>query len=197
HEELVEAAAADGAQTLGCTDRDGLYGMARHLKACIVRGMAPVVGVNFAVVWGPQYTVDGISLPAGRVTILAASAANVGYGQAQTLGAGYQALVRLISCAHTQLTRDEHPYIFVAQLAEAAGPKPVLHVLLGPESDVGRLMTQRKYTAGRARLKLWKQVLPAASAHVEIVSHLSLPTERLATSDRKSTRLNSSHGSIS
>ena len=181
-EELVEVAVADGAQILGCTDRDGLYGMVKHLKGCIAHGIAPVVGVNLAVMWDPKYTVDGNPLPAGRVTILAASAANVGYGQARNLGAGYQSLVRLISCAHTQLTGDKRPYILVSQLAKAAGPKPVLHVLLGPESDVGGLMTQRKYTAGRARLKLWKQVLPAASAHVEIVSHLSLPTERLATS---------------
>ena len=181
-EELVEVAAANGAQMLGCTDRDGLYGMAKHLKACMTHGIAPVVGVNLAVMWDPKYTMDGNPLPAGRVTILAASAATVGYGQAQNLGAGYQALVRLISRAHTQLTRDDQPYLFVSQLAEAAGTQAVLHVLLGPESDVGWLMAQRKYTAGRTRLKLWKQVLPAASAHVEIVSHLSLPTERLSTS---------------
>ena len=181
-EELVEVAAADGAQILGCTDRDGLYGMAKHLKACIAHGMAPVVGVNLAVMWDPKYTVDGNLLAAGRVTILAASAASVGSGQAQNLGAGYQALVRLISLAHTQLTGDQRPYILVSQLAEAIGTTPVLHVLIGPEADVGRLMTQRKYTAGRTRLKLWKQVLPTGSIHVEIVSHLSLPTERLSTS---------------
>ena len=181
-EELVEVAAADGAQILGCTDRDGLYGMAKHLKACIAHGIAPVIGVNLAVMWDPKYTADGQPLPAGRVTILAASAAHVGYGQAQNLGAGYQALVRLISCAHTQLTRDKQPYILASQLADAARNGPVLHVLLGPASDVGTLMSKRKYTAGRTRLKLWKQILPPDSAHVEIVSHLSLPTRRRSTS---------------
>ncbi len=180
-EELVEVAAADGAHILGCTDRDGLYGMAKHIKTCLAHNIAPVVGVNLAVMWDPEYTVDGKPLPAGRVTILAASAAQVGYGQAQDIGAGYQALVRLISTAHTQLTRNQRPYILVSQLVKAAGNGPVLHVLLGPESDVGAMMAQRKYTPGRTRLKLWKRVLPPHSVHVEIVSHLSLPTERLST----------------
>ena len=178
-EELVEVAAADGAQILACTDRDGLYGMAKHLKACRAHNIAPVIGVNLAVKWDPKYTVDGQELSAGRVTILAASAAHVGFGTAQNLGAGYQALVRLISCAHTQLTREQQPYVLISQLAEATGQG--LHVLIGPESDVGLLMRKRKYVAGRSRLKLWKHVLPQDSAHVEIVSHLALPTERLST----------------
>ena len=32
-EELAQAAAADGADALACTDRDGLYGMAKHVQA--------------------------------------------------------------------------------------------------------------------------------------------------------------------
>ncbi len=180
-EELVEVAAADGAHILGCTDRDGLYGMAKHLKACLAHNIAPVVGVSLAVMWDPTATVDGEPLPAGRVTILALSAAEAGYGQANNLGAGYQALVRLISLAHTQLGSDQRPYIYMSQLAEAIQTSPVLHVLVGPASDVGDFMLRRKYIAGRTRLKLWKQALPHASLSVEVVSHMSLPTERLST----------------
>ncbi|GAA4473118.1 DNA polymerase III subunit alpha [Enteractinococcus fodinae] len=180
-EELVAVAAADGAQIMGCTDRDGLYGMAKHLKACVAHNIAPVVGVNLAVMWDPSSTADGQPLPAGRVTILAANAAQAGYGQAQNLGAGYQALVRLISLAHTQLGADQTPYIYVSQLARAAGPEAVLKVLVGPGSDVGALMVQRKYTAGRTRLRLWKRALPARALYTEIVSHLSLPSKRLST----------------
>ena len=181
-EELVAVAAADGAQILGCTDRDGLYGMAKHLKACMAHDIAPVVGVNLAVMWDPATTADGKPLPAGRVTILAVSAAQAGMGQAQNLGAGYQALVRLISLAHTQLGPDDTPYVYVSQLADAAQDGPVLNILLGPGSDVGALMAQRKFTAGRTRLKLWKRALPAKALFVEVVSHLALPSERLSTS---------------
>lgn len=179
-EELVEVAASDGAQILACTDRDGLYGMAKHLTACISHGIAPVLGVNLTVQWDPQFTVDGEPLPAGRVTVLAASADTVGHGSAANLGAGYQALVRLISLAHTQLTRDDTPYVYVSQLAHAARGA-VLRVLIGPGTDVGRFMLQRKFSAGRTRLKLWQHVMPAGSVHVEVVSHMALPSERLST----------------
>lgn len=181
-DELAAVAAADGAQILGSTDRDGLYGMAKHLKACIDHNIAPVVGVNLAVAWDSATTINGQPLAAGRVTILAASAASAGYGQAQNLGAGYQALVRLISLAHSQTGTDGLPYVYVSQLAKAAQGGPNLYVLLGPDSDVGAFMSQRKYPQGRSRLRLWQKALPKGAAHVEIVSHMALPTERLSTS---------------
>ncbi|MGO1941135.1 MAG: DNA polymerase III subunit alpha [Yaniella sp.] len=181
-EELVAVAAAEGAQILGYTDRDGLYGMAKHLKACMAHNIAPVVGVNLAVAWDPSTTLDGKPLPAGRVTILAASAATAGYGAAKNLGAGYQALVRLISLAHRQLDHTDTPFVYVSQLAAAAQGGPDLFVLVGPETDVGVFMAQRKYPQGRSRLKLWKKALPNGSAQVELVSHMALPTARLSTS---------------
>ncbi|HIW46219.1 MAG TPA: DNA polymerase III subunit alpha [Candidatus Yaniella excrementigallinarum] len=179
-EELAAVAAADGAQILGYTDRDGLYGMAKHLKACMHHNIAPVIGVNLAVAWDPATASDGQPLSAGRVTVLAASAATAGYGQAQNLGAGYQSLVRLISLAHRQTAKDGTPTLYVSQLANAA--RGGLYVLIGPASDVGTFMSQRKYALGRSRLRLWKKSLPQGKAHVEVVSHLALPTEQLSTS---------------
>lgn len=181
-QELAAVAAADGAQILGYTDRDGLYGMAKHLTACIAHNIAPVVGVNLAVAWDPATTVDGQPLPAGRVTILAANAATAGHGQAQNLGAGYQALVRLITLAHSQTDAHHTPFVYVSQLAKAAQGGPNLYVLLGPDADVGAFMTQRKYTQGRSRLRLWKKALPNDAVRVEIVSHMALPAERFSTS---------------
>src|SRR5690625_5276423 len=87
-EELAAVAAADGAQILGYTDRDGLYGMAKHLKACMHHNIAPVIGVNLAVAWDPATASDGQPLSAGRVTVLAASAATAGYGRPKTLVLG-------------------------------------------------------------------------------------------------------------
>lgn len=48
-DELAQVAAADGATALACTDRDGLYGTVKHLKACMAAGIDPIVGVDLAV----------------------------------------------------------------------------------------------------------------------------------------------------
>ena len=166
-EELAAVAAADGAQILGYTDRDGLYGVAKHIQTCIHHNIAPVIGVNLAVVWDPATTSDGQPLSAGRVTVLAASAATAGYGQAQNLGAGYQSLVRLISLAHRQTAKDGTPTLYVSQLANAA--RGGLYVLIGPASDVGPLCPRRKYALGRSRLRLWKK----CCRRVRLMSKLS------------------------
>lgn len=49
-EELVAAAAERGAQRLALTDRDGLYGVPRFLRAAGERGVSPVVGAEVSVV---------------------------------------------------------------------------------------------------------------------------------------------------
>src|ERR687883_1964070 len=46
---LVEAAAAQGMDTLALTDRDGLYGAVKFVLACRAAGIAPVLGVDLAV----------------------------------------------------------------------------------------------------------------------------------------------------
>jgi len=46
---LVEAAAADGQGILGLTDRDGLYGAVRFVRAATAAGIDPVLGVDLAL----------------------------------------------------------------------------------------------------------------------------------------------------
>uniref|UniRef100_UPI0012EDCE6A PHP domain-containing protein n=1 Tax=Piscicoccus intestinalis TaxID=746033 RepID=UPI0012EDCE6A len=48
-EELVAAAAAHGQSALALTDRDGLYGAVRFVRACQETGLAPVLGVDLAL----------------------------------------------------------------------------------------------------------------------------------------------------
>ncbi|NUL45197.1 DNA polymerase III subunit alpha [Cellulosimicrobium funkei] len=172
--ELAAAAAADGAEVLACTDRDGLYGTVKHVSACLEQGLDPVIGVDLAVSWGEQR-----SNPAGRVVVLA---------RGGTQGTGYRALVRLISAAHAHTTGGSAggtPYVTMAELAEWSsgrhhGAPSELFVLLGPGSDVGRMMAARKYTSGRALLRQWKAALPAGSLRAEVVCHLSAPGEKLS-----------------
>ncbi|GAB49472.1 DNA polymerase III subunit alpha [Mobilicoccus pelagius] len=47
--ELVAAAVADGQGILGLTDRDGLYGSVRFVRAAVAAGVAPVIGVDLAL----------------------------------------------------------------------------------------------------------------------------------------------------
>ncbi|WP_424346779.1 DNA polymerase III subunit alpha [Kocuria sp. CH-021] len=165
---LAAAAAADGADVLACTDRDGLYGAIKHLGACREHGLDPVLGVDLALL------APGRERVLGRVVVLAAG---------HTAGAGYAALCRLVSTAHAA----EGPTgATAAEIAAAAVPPrhegPVLTVLLGPASDVGQELAARRYRTGRAALGRWRSLLPAPALAVEVVSHLAAPGTACSTS---------------
>lgn len=177
-DELAQAAAADGATALACTDRDGLYGTVKHLKACMSAGIDPVVGVDLAV-----FDDDGDHRTqlAGRVVVLARGNNN---------GAGYRALCRLVSDAHARTSGKAGGAVPVAVTrAELASRtldpktlKPVLTVLIGPDSDVGRAMGGRRYLLPRTLFKRWVQAMPAGTLVAEVVSQLSAPGAPLSTS---------------
>ena len=64
---LVEAAAGAEMDTLALTDRDGLYGAVRFAKACLRTGVAPVIGVDFALGGsGRSGRRGGHGVPGGR-----------------------------------------------------------------------------------------------------------------------------------
>ena len=63
---LVAAAAGHEMDTLAITDRDGLYGAVRFAKACAAAGIAPVVGVDFAVAPSVAAPVPGRHEPSRR-----------------------------------------------------------------------------------------------------------------------------------
>jgi error-prone DNA polymerase len=176
-DELAQSAAAEGATALACTDRDGLYGTIKHLKACMGAGLDPVVGVDLAV-----FDDDGDlrTQLAGRVVVLAHGHNN---------GAGYKALCRLISDAHARTTGKAGGVVPVAvtraelasRILDPETLKPVLTVLIGPDSDVGRAMGGRRYLRPRTLFKVWLDTMPAGSLAAEVVSHLSAPGEPLST----------------
>ena len=176
-EELAQAAASDGATALACTDRDGLYGTIKHLKACMGAGIDPIVGVDLAV-----YDDDGDHRTqlAGRVVVLARGHNN---------GAGYRALCRLVSDAHARTSGKAGGVVPVAVTrAELASRtldpytlKPVLMVLIGPDSDVGRAMGGRRYLRPRTLFKQWLDAMPAGTVVAETVSQLSAPGKPLST----------------
>ena len=83
-EALAEQAAAQGANFLAVTDRDGLYGAVKHVRACEIVGIRPGLGAELAV-HDEEYR------PLGRVVVLA---------HGHTNGRGYAALCRAVSSAH-------------------------------------------------------------------------------------------------
>ncbi|MDZ5078452.1 DNA polymerase III subunit alpha [Nesterenkonia sp. HG001] len=176
-EDLVAAAAADDADAIACVDRDGLYGAIKHVTACRVHDVSPILGVNLQVI---EELPDGGLADRGRVVLLA-------HGSA----AGYAALCRAVSAAHLRDT-GAGPRLGLARLVELACPAgvrtvasgeadPALFVLLGPESDVGTAAATRRYAQARGLLHGWRSALGAAPLRIEVVSHLAPPGEALST----------------
>lgn len=182
-EELVQAALADGADALAITDRDGLYGSVKHLKACVKHGIDPILGVDLATLAPTRQPTPGKTREllhvSGRIIILAKGHSN---------GEGYKALCRLVSAAHQPVTpagvRKEHLGITPGELATHAlndTGEPVLTILLGPNSDVGLATQHRNYNQARTLARTWRALLGERALRMEIVTHLSNPGERLST----------------
>jgi error-prone DNA polymerase len=158
-EELVAIQAARGAHAASITDRDGLYGAVRHIRACLSSGIAPVVGVNLALA-----EKDGT--PAGRITLLA---------HGNTDGAGWATLARAITAAHNArglrrvtLRRDRLPHL----LTGVHGCQ--VTVLLGHESDVALAVAAGKDRRARELMTWWSQIAPESLA-LEVVCHYTEP----------------------
>ncbi|MCU1546153.1 MAG: polymerase subunit alpha [Homoserinimonas sp.] len=163
-ERLVEAAAEQGADAAAITDRDGLYGAIRHVRACIAVGIDPIVGVDLGLTFDPQ------SGNSGRVTVLA---------HGNNGGAGWAALCRLISAAHGRPTKrnTSSPATITRERTRAflAGTDgPVGTVLLGADSDVGRAVSAGQLKDAGTLLERWKGTLPGGIV-VEVVCHFTEP----------------------
>ncbi|QQC59695.1 DNA polymerase III subunit alpha [Rothia kristinae] len=183
-EEIVAAAAAHGATHAGLTDRDGLYGAVKHVRACLDHGIAPILGVDLALADPARQRLIG------RIVILA---------EGHDGGGGYGDLCALISRAHGEhraaaLGGSPHlgevggvgrsglpplpirPHLSLADLAEAAAAgHGRFVVLLGPDSDVGRLAAARRYRRARAALAAWRAALGAHRVRVHLVDRLTHP----------------------
>lgn len=181
--ELAATAAAHGATHLGLTDRDGLYGAVKHVRACQEHGIAPILGADLALADPTGQKVIG------RITVLA---------QGHDAGAGYGDLCALVSLAHRMPERrlparpgagagpaagarqapGGRPRITLAALAHAvAAGEGRFVVLLGPDSDVGRLLAARRYQQARTRLRTWKRHLGESRLRIHLVHHLTRPGE--------------------
>ena len=152
-EALVQQAVAQGSDFLAVTDRDGLYGAVKHVRACVAAGIRAGLVAQLAVH-------DDEHRPLGRVVILA---------RGNNAGRGYATLCRAVSAAHPQ---GRKPSIGRVRLAELASLQ-TLTVLLGPLSDVGAALDLADSQDARARLTAWVRIMPTGSPILEVVCYLT------------------------
>ncbi|GAB3262874.1 DNA polymerase III subunit alpha [Kineosporia babensis] len=198
--QLVEQACAEGLTSLALTDRDGLYGAIKFVKACNGAGISPALGVDLAVepiLPGGRRRPPGSGVPEParrapvrggasvdprlpRVTALALAS---GPGTGLQPGQGWGHLCRLVTATHLRGERGrpvatidliaEHAMIresFGEETPRSLG-EPALIVLLGPDSEYGRAVLAGRADLARAVLERWQAVLPPAGLAVEIVCH--------------------------
>lgn len=158
-EAMVQAAHAYGFDALAITDRDGLYGAAKHIASCIRVGIDPIVGVNLEI------TAEGGSL--GRFTILA---------HGHDRGKGWAAISKAITHAHHRTKKRSGISIDRLELAKIVQSNQAhCTVLIGPESDIGlALLNNPKSVMGL--ISEWKAAFPTRGAlGFEIYSKLTEP----------------------
>ena len=152
-EALVAQAVTGGAHALALTDRDGLYGAVKHVRACQEAGIAPILGADLTVT-------DEAGATCGRVVILATGSRE-----------GYAALCRAVSAAHEA---GKAPTIERRALAALATDGRLV-VLLGPLSDVGLAVTAKSGRTARSLMHNWVRAMPEGALVIEVVCHLAEP----------------------
>ncbi|MDR2897064.1 MAG: DNA polymerase III subunit alpha [Propionibacteriaceae bacterium] len=159
-EELV--AAQSDAAAAALTDRDGVYGAIRHIRACQQHRLAPIVGA------------DLLMADMSSLTVLA---------HGHDHGYGWASLSRLVSAAHRvagQTRRRGSNWRLAALSFErvkqllTGGEAIGVDLLLGPDSDVGRAVLSGDYQGALDRWRDWQRLLPD-HVHLEIVNHYARP----------------------
>ena len=119
-EQLAARAAANDMPAVAMTDRDGLYGAARFVRACEAEGVRPILGASI--------TVRASAPPPGDAHVVLLATDDTGYAN----------LCRLLTDAHMLGERGD-PWVDPMQIcAHAAG----LVAIAGPRSHPGRAAAQ-------------------------------------------------------
>ena len=165
---LAAAAAEAGQTALALTDRDGLYGAVRFVRACAEAGISPILGVDLIV--EPVQPLPQQAPARRRTPVRGGTWLEPAQPRAVFLARGargWASLCRLVSAAHLTGQRGE-PRITLAQVAEhAAG----LVVLLGPASELGWALQRRREDLADRIVRRWQEVLDPGCAVVAVTSH--------------------------
>ncbi|CAA9331670.1 MAG: Error-prone repair homolog of DNA polymerase III alpha subunit [uncultured Nocardioidaceae bacterium] len=168
---LVERATEHEMDTLALTDRDGVYGAVRFVKACMQARIRPVLGVDLAF----SSTLPSVRAASSRTPARGGAFRDPRLPRATFLAGskrGWAALCRLISATHLAGERGR-PVTSLDLVAEHLSGLPggdVL-VLLGPDSEPGRAVARHREDLARAALRPWLDVVDRSDLLVEVVSH--------------------------
>ncbi len=151
-EQLARRAAELGMPAVAMTDRDGLYGAARFVRACAAEGVKPLMGASLTVRGRPP------SAPTNDADLVLLAADDIGYAN----------LCRLITDAHMLGERGD-PWLDVSQIcAHAAG----LVAIMGPRSHPGRLATGGRVDAGATLLDPFREAFGRDRCYVGVEHRL-------------------------
>ena len=154
-ERLALAAAEAGMSHVALTDRDGLSGAVRFVRAASEVGVVPIVGVDLAVAVGD----DG-----ARVTVIARDAQ------------GFAALCRCVTRAHA--VERGAPRLDGEALDELASAAGHVVVLLGVDSPVGRLLARGMPDAAATELDRWRERFGTRGTVLGVRDHRVAPGGR-------------------
>jgi error-prone DNA polymerase len=131
-EELAASTRMLGMDSVAITDTNGLYGAVRFAQACAIAQVKPI--------FGTRLTVENLKTPGrGTITLIARTQD------------GYTNLCRVLTAAHMRGDRGD-PCACIEDVARNAEG---LFVLLGPESEPGRLAIEGRFDDADAMLRRW------------------------------------------
>jgi len=137
-ERLAAAAAEAGMSHVALTDRDGLSGAVRFVRAAAEVGIVPIVGVDLGL--GPHLA-PGSVVDAPRITLLARDER------------GFAALCRAVSQAHSH---ERGTALLDADALDAVADSGQVIALLGVDSPVGRLLARGARDGAAVELDRWR-----------------------------------------
>jgi error-prone DNA polymerase len=158
-EELAAATRTLGMESVAITDTNGLYGAVRFAQACAISGVKPIYGARLTVEaagrsGGLKERSGSPRVEPGRhvVTLLARTQD------------GYTNLCRVLTAAHMRGERSDP----CASFDDVAEHGDGLFLLLGPESEPGRLAVAGRLDQADARLRRWSQAFAPGHLYIEV-----------------------------
>ncbi len=193
---LVDAAAGLEMDTLALTDRDGLYGAVRFAKACLRTGVAPVIGVDFALDPGSSPGLRRADRAGGQLPVRGRDDRSGGsISELLRRGAtsappparggelrdprlprvvalassrtGWGSLCRLTSATHLAGERGA-PVQTRQRIGQHADD---LVVVLGADSDLGAALAADDPDAAERVLRCWREVLDPHQLAIGVTNH--------------------------
>ena len=176
---LVARAAEHGQRVLALTDRDGVYGAVRFVRACAAAGIAPVLGVDLALdlphVLPPD---EGVRHPPGT-PLRGGAWVDPRHPRAVFLARdkrGWASLCRLLTAVHAGRGDEARgdargdARAVAATFEQIAAHSDGVVALLGPASPVIEALARRRPDLADALIGPWREVF-GDRLHIEVVSH--------------------------